>query len=62
MNEMTQDKFINFYNIDCFIELACPRIAVEDYDKYDKPIITFRESLVVLNELKWGDLVEKGFL
>ncbi len=62
MNEMTKDKLINFYNIEGFIELACPRIAVEDYDKYEKPIITFRESLVVLNELKWEDLIEKGFL
>ena len=62
MNEMTPDKLMNFYNIEGFIELACPRIAVEDYGKYNKPIITFRESLVVLNEMKWEDLIEKGFL
>src|SRR3989304_2566644 len=23
MNELTPDKIMNFYNIDCFIELAC---------------------------------------
>ena len=62
IDEMTQDKLTNFYNIDGFIELACPRIAIEDYNKYNKPIITFKESLVVLNELKWEDLVNNGFL
>ncbi|MEK6955031.1 MAG: diphthamide biosynthesis enzyme Dph2 [Nanoarchaeota archaeon] len=62
MDEVTQDKLTNFYNIQGFIELACPRIAIEDYGKYDKPIITYRESLVVLEEMKWEDLIEKGFL
>jgi len=62
MNEITQDKLTNLYNIEAFVELACPRIAVEDYGKYDKPIITFKESLVVLGELQWEDLLEHGFL
>ncbi len=62
MNEITSDKLNNFYDIDVFVELACPRIAIEDYDKYNKTLITFRESLVALNELKWEDLIEKGFI
>lgn len=62
MNELTQDKIMNFYNIQGFVELACPRIATDDYGKYEKPIITFREALVVLEKLKWTDLLEKGFV
>ncbi len=62
MNEVTQDKLTNFYNIEGFIELACPRIAIEDYGKYDKPIITFREALTITGEMKWEDLLDKGFL
>lgn len=62
MNEVTEDKLINLRGIDAFIELACPRIAVEDYERYKKPIITFKESLVVLNELKLEDLFESGFI
>ncbi len=62
MNEVNQEKLNNFHNIDGFIELACPRIAIEDYGKYSKPIITFKEALVVLNELTWEDLLENGFL
>jgi len=60
MNEMTPDKLMNFYNVDCFIELACPRIAIDDFYKYNKPIITFKEALVGLGYTSWKDLLKKG--
>ena len=62
MSELTPDKLMNFYYIDCFIELACPRIAVDDFEKYEKPIITFREALVGLGEKSWDEILEKGIL
>jgi len=60
MDEMTPDKLMNFYNIDCFIELACPRIAVDDFAKYEKPIITYKEALVGLGEKSWDDFLKEG--
>lgn len=60
MNELTPDKIMNFYNIDCFIELACPRIALDDFAKYHKPIVTFREALVALGEKSWDDILKEG--
>jgi len=62
MNEMTPDKIHNFYNTDAFVELACPRIAVDDFAKYDKPILTYKEALVALGEKSWDELVEQGFI
>lgn len=62
MSEMTPEKIMNFYNVDAFVELACPRIAIDDYSKYEKPILTFREALVGIGEKSWEELVEKGFL
>jgi 2-(3-amino-3-carboxypropyl)histidine synthase len=62
MSEITKDKLVNFNGINAFVELACPRIAVEDYDRYDQALVTFRESLVAIGELKWEDLMEHGFL
>ncbi len=62
MSEITPEKLENFPDIKVFVELACPRIAIEDYEKYRKILITFREALVVLNEMKWEDLFESGFL
>lgn len=62
MNEISPEKIMNFYNIDAFVELACPRIAIDDYSRYAKPILTFREALVALGEKSWEELIAKGFL
>ena len=62
MNEISNEKLMNFYNLDGFVELACPRIATDDYSRYEKPVLTSREALVVLGKLTWEDLLEKGFV
>ncbi|MEK6848074.1 MAG: diphthamide biosynthesis enzyme Dph2 [Nanoarchaeota archaeon] len=62
MREFTPEKLMNFYNIEAFVELACPRIATDDYSKYEKPILTFRETLVALKRLSWKKLLNEGFL
>jgi len=60
MSELTNEKLMNFYNIDCFIELACPRIAIDDFSKYEKTIVTYREALVALGEKSWEDFLKEG--
>jgi len=62
MNEISPEKIMNFYNIDGFVELACPRIAIDDYARYEKPILTFREALVAIGEKTWEELLEKGMV
>ena len=62
MSELTPDKLMNFYYIDAFIELACPRIAVDDFAKYRKPILTMKEALVALGEMSWEEILERGLV
>ena len=62
MSELTPDKIMNFYNMDAFIELACPRIAIDDFANYSKPILTFREALVAVGELSWDEILDEGIL
>ncbi|MFH1325268.1 MAG: diphthamide biosynthesis enzyme Dph2 [archaeon] len=62
MSELTPDKIMNFYKIDAFIELACPRIALDDYAKYNKPILTFKEALVALDVKSWNDILKEGII
>ncbi len=62
MSELTPDKIMNFYNIDAFIELACPRIAIDDFAKYHKPILTFKEALVALGIKSWNDILKTGIV
>jgi len=62
MNELSPDKLMNFYYVDCFVEMACPRIAIDDFAKYPKPIVTFKEALVALGEKSWEDLLKMGIV
>ncbi len=61
MNEVTNDKLVNLYDIGAFVELACPRIAIDDYSKFSKPVITAKEFAYLVGDLTWDDLLEKGF-
>ncbi len=62
MNELTPEKLMNFYNIDAFVELACPRIAVDDFFKYEKPILTFKEALIALGLMSWEEGLKTGLV
>ncbi len=62
MDEISPDKIMNFYSVDCFVILACPRIAIDDFSKYEKPLITFKEALVGLGEKSWEELLNEGIL
>ena len=61
MNEFSPG-LMNFYNVDAFIDTACPRISIEDYGKYDKPIINSREASVVVGKRSWEELLDKGLI
>jgi len=60
MNEVTQDKLTNFNNIEGFVELACPRIAIDDFGKYNKPLITFKEAMVVAGVESFEEMLGRG--
>ncbi len=47
----------SFRGFDCFVSTGCPRIAVDDYMQYKKPVITPIELDVVLGLKKWDDYV-----
>ncbi|GIU68748.1 MAG: diphthamide biosynthesis enzyme Dph2 [Candidatus Pacearchaeota archaeon] len=62
MSEVTPDKIMNFYNVEAFVELACPRIALDDFAKYPKPILTMLEAMVAIGERSWNEIVENGIV
>ena len=50
MNNINNDQLLNFYDIDIFVNTACPRVAIEDSYRFDKPIINYKELLIALDE------------
>ena len=43
------------YDADAFVSTACPRIAIDDYLRYPKPILTPVEMEIVLGKRPWSD-------
>lgn len=41
------------YRVDAFVNTACPRIAVDDFVRYEKPLLTIPELEVALNLRAW---------
>jgi 2-(3-amino-3-carboxypropyl)histidine synthase len=47
--------YLEGYDIDAFVSTACPRIAIDDYSRFKKPLINPKELEIVLKERKWDD-------
>ena len=41
------------YRVDAFVNTACPRIAMDDSARYDRPMLTIPEAEIVLGERTW---------
>lgn len=53
MEQVTPDLLVPYRDLDAFIITACPRIAIDDANLYDKPILTPEELYIVMNEREW---------
>jgi 2-(3-amino-3-carboxypropyl)histidine synthase len=58
---ITQDDFsptsLQGFDLDCYVSTACPRIAIDDYLQYKKPIITPLELEIALGRREWETYV-----
>lgn len=45
------------YQVDAFVNTACPRIAMDDAARYPKPMLTPPELEIALGEREWSDYV-----
>lgn len=51
------DSLSGYRNFDCYVSTACPRIAIDDYRQYKKPIVTPVELEIILGLKKWDSYV-----
>jgi 2-(3-amino-3-carboxypropyl)histidine synthase len=40
LKQFAPDYLVNFRHLDAFVSTACPRVAIDDYGRYPKPIVT----------------------
>ena len=54
MEEITPMSLMS-YRVDAYINTACPRVAMDDSAKYDRPMLTLTELDIVLGDREWAD-------
>ncbi len=55
-NNIDPERLVAF-DVDAYVSTACPRLAIDDYLRYRKPILTPPEFEVLLGERDWGDYI-----
>lgn len=55
MDNVYPEYLMPFMDLDAFLVVACPRIAIDDANMYKKPMLTPEELLIVLDKKKWED-------
>jgi 2-(3-amino-3-carboxypropyl)histidine synthase len=51
---------MEFPTMEAYVNTACPRISLDDASKFQKPVLTSSEALVIVGELSWEELCKKG--
>ena len=59
LNEITQNKIINYNKCECFIQIACPRLSIDWSDQFSKPMLTPYEIFLALDQEKLENGVYK---
>jgi 2-(3-amino-3-carboxypropyl)histidine synthase len=55
MDLVTPDQLLAF-KMDAYVNTACPRITIDDAERFHVPILTPQEFEIVTGERKWADL------
>jgi len=53
IEEMSPEALMPFREIEVFVNTACPRITIDDAERYKKPLISAVELEIALGERKW---------
>jgi 2-(3-amino-3-carboxypropyl)histidine synthase len=61
-DEIVPQKLLDFTDIDAFVDTACPRLALDDPERFPKPIVTRDEIMVAMGAWTWDQLLERGLV
>lgn len=61
LKEITPEALMQFPVIDAFVNTACPRLSLDDAERFRKPLLTPSEMFVALGRLQWEELCKRGW-
>jgi 2-(3-amino-3-carboxypropyl)histidine synthase len=50
IKQFAPEYVVNFRHVDAFVSTACPRVAIDDYGRYPKPIVTPIELEIAIGD------------
>lgn len=53
--ELIPESIESFTDLDGFVEIACPRISVDDRSRYHKPVVNPEETLIAIGKKGWEE-------
>lgn len=61
IREVTPEALMQFPSLEAFVNTACPRIALDGFGRFRRPVLTINEASVIVGELTWEGLLKKGW-
>jgi 2-(3-amino-3-carboxypropyl)histidine synthase len=61
-DEIIPEKLLDFTEVEAFVDTACPRLALDDPERFSKPIVSRDEIMVVMGAWTWEQLLEHGLV
>lgn len=55
LDDISPGLLVPFRELDAFVVSACPRMPIDDYQLYDRPVLTPIELEIVLDKRRWED-------
>jgi len=53
--ELVPESLESFTDLDGFVEVACPRISIDDRGRYHKPVVNPDEAMIAMGKKSWED-------
>jgi len=60
IREILPEVLMEFPSVDAYVNTACPRISLDAPSKFQKPVLTVNEFMVVSGETSWENLLKNG--
>jgi 2-(3-amino-3-carboxypropyl)histidine synthase len=60
IREATSEALSEFPTIEAYVNTACPRLSIEDAQRFRVPVLSKNEALVIIGEVSWEDLCKRG--
>ncbi len=60
IKEATSEALSEFPTIEAYVNTACPRLSIEDAQRFRVPVLSKNEALVIIGEVSWEDLCKRG--